>query len=152
MNEPKRPTLSTGIYYRDPLAALKWLEAAFGFEPVMVVTSPDGTLVHSEMRLGDGLIMIGGERDARHQSPLSLGGANTHGVHVQLPSGLDAHYERAREAGAIIDREPANQPYGDRVYTAFDIEGHSWSFGQTVVAMSADEMADATQSTIRDRV
>ncbi len=151
MTESTRPTLSTGIYYRDPLAALKWLEEAFGFEPTMVVTAPDGSLLHSEMRLGDGMIMIGGERDARHQSPLSLGGANTHGVHVQLTTGIDDHCDRARKAGATIDREPADQPYGDRVYTAFDLEGHSWSFGQTVQVLGQGEMAEATGSTIRER-
>ena len=152
MSEAKRPTLATGVYYRDPQAALKWLETAFGFETTMVVTSPDGTLVHSEMRLGDGMIMIGGEHDERHRSPASTGGVNTHSIHVQLESGIDAHCERARKAGAKIGREPADQPYGDRVYTAFDLEGHSWSFGQTFAVMSSNEIAEATHSTIRERI
>ncbi len=101
--ELKRPTLSTGVYYRDPKAALKWLEAAFGFEATMVVLDPEGNLAHSELRLGDGMIMIGGEYDERHKSPASVGGGNTQGVHVQLlDDGIDAHYERACKAGAII--------------------------------------------------
>jgi len=151
MTGSARPTLATGVYYRDPIAALRWLEDAFGFEPTMVVMTPEGMLAHSEMRFGDGLIMIGGE-GGRHRSPLALGGASTHGVHVQLTSGIDAHCERARKAGAVIDREPADQPYGDRVYTCFDLEGHSWSFGQTFQTMDRAEMAEATGSTIRERV
>src|SRR5262249_8257804 len=144
MTQAKRPTLATGIYYRDPAAALKWLEQALGFETTLLVTSPDGAIVHSEMRLGDGLIMVGSEYDDRHKSPASAGGVNSHSIHVQLEDGIEAHYERAKKAGAKIARELADQPYGDRVYTAFDPEGHSWSFGQTIVAMSTDEMAKAT--------
>ena len=47
MTQAKRPTLATGVYYRDPAAALKWLEQAFGFETTLLVTSPDGAIAHS---------------------------------------------------------------------------------------------------------
>jgi uncharacterized glyoxalase superfamily protein PhnB len=63
---------------------------------------------------------------------------------VQMPDGLDALCERARAAGATIEREPADQPYGDRIFTCLDPEGHSWSFGQTLQALTPMEMADAT--------
>ncbi|RVD49952.1 glyoxalase, partial [Mesorhizobium sp. M8A.F.Ca.ET.023.02.2.1] len=33
----KHPVLGSGVFYRDPRAALDWLEEAFGFEPSMVV-------------------------------------------------------------------------------------------------------------------
>ena len=35
----KRPTFCAAIYYKDPFAALDWLEQAFGFERTMVITS-----------------------------------------------------------------------------------------------------------------
>ena len=152
MTETRRPTLSTAIAYRDPLAALKWLEQAFGFESTIVVMNPDGTLGHSEMRLGDGMIMVGSEWDERHRSPASIGGMNTQSIHVQLTDGIDAHCERARAAGAVITREPADQFYGDRVYGALDPEGHVWSFGQTFSAMSLDEMAKQGGVSVRERL
>jgi uncharacterized glyoxalase superfamily protein PhnB len=65
-------------------------------------------------------------------------------VHVQLREGLDARCEQARAAGAVIEREPETQPYGDRVFTCRDLEDHPWSFGQTVQAMTPEEMAAAT--------
>jgi len=46
-------------------------------------------------------------------------------VHV---ADVDAHYERARAAGATIDSEPRNQEYGQREYGARDREGHRWWF------------------------
>jgi PhnB protein len=39
---------------------------------------------------------------------------------------VDAHYERARSAGAEIDA-PRDESYG-RTYTARDIDGHPWFF------------------------
>jgi uncharacterized glyoxalase superfamily protein PhnB len=152
MSESNRPSFATGVSYRDPRAALNWLETAFGFETTMVVEGPDGSIAHSEMRAGDGLIMIGGEWDEFHRSPASIGGVNTQSVHLQLDSGLDAHFERALAAGAAIIREPADQFYGDRNYIAADPEGHIWSFGQTIKVMTFDEMATAGGETIRERL
>ena len=152
MSETKRPSLATGVCYRDPRAALKWLEEAFGFETTMVVENPDGTIGHSEMRAGDGVVMVGREWDEYHRSPASIGGVNTQSVHIQLDGGIDAHCERARAAGAVISREPADQFYGDRNYVAVDPEGHVWSFAQTIRVMSYDEMSQAGGRPVRERL
>lgn len=145
MDDPfRRPTLGSAIYYRDPFAALDWLERAFGFERSMVITGADGSLGHSEMRFADGYIMVGPEWTADAASPASVSGKNTQSVHVQLRDGIDAHCERARAAGAAIVQEPADQFYGDRVYKAQDPEGHLWSFGQTVRHVTREEAEAAS--------
>ena len=41
----------------------------------------------------------------------------------------DAHYARAKAAGAEIVRELEDQDYGSRDYSARDFEGNLWSFG-----------------------
>lgn len=69
MSDIARPTLSSALSYQNPKAALEWLEAAFGFEPELVILAPDGSLAHSEMRFGDGLIMVGSEWNPRVKSP-----------------------------------------------------------------------------------
>ena len=145
MNDPfRRPALTSGVFYKAPWAALDWLEKAFGFERSMVITGPDGNLGHSEMRFGDGLIYVGSEWADYTASPASAGGKNTQSIHVQLKDGIDAHCARARAAGAMILQEPADQFYGDRTYRARDPEGHVWTFGQTVRAVSRDEAEKAS--------
>ena len=114
----QRPTFGSAVLYKDPVAALDWLQKAFGFERTMVITDATGKLVHSEMRFGDGYIMVGGEFADFVASPASVGGKNTQSIHVHLKDGLDAHCARARTAGAVIVREPEDQFYGDRVYSA----------------------------------
>jgi len=145
MSDPfKRPTLVSAIIYRHPLAALDWLETAFGFERSMIITSPDGSLAHAEMRFGDGLIYVGSEWADFVASPAALGGRTSQLIHVLVPSDIDAHYARARAAGAAILQEPTDQFYGDRTYRACDLEGHVWVFGAPVRAVSREEAEAAT--------
>ena len=138
-NTEHRPSVASAVCYKDPKTALRWLEEAFGFAPSMVIVGANDELLHSEMRLGDGLLMVGSEWSPMHRSPASIGGLNTQTVHVQLTTDLDAHCERARKAGATIAMEPTMQFYGDRTYRAVDPEGHIWSFGQTVKHTTSDE-------------
>jgi uncharacterized glyoxalase superfamily protein PhnB len=139
-----RPSLSSALSYRDPKAALKWLEKAFGFEAFMVITDAQGNLAHSEMRYGNGIIMVGSEWTADHKSPASLEGKNTQTVHVHLAEDVDKHCARAKAAGAEIIQAPATQFYGDRTYRARDLEGHIWTFGQTVKQVTREEAEKAS--------
>jgi uncharacterized glyoxalase superfamily protein PhnB len=127
-----RPTVVPVLYYGDPWAALDWLKKAFGFERSMIITDGDGKIIHSEMHVGDGLIHLGPECADYTASPTSVSGRNTQSIHVRLQKGLDAHCENARAAGAMIVREPEDQFYGDRAYSAMDPQGHVWTFGQTI--------------------
>jgi len=134
-----RPTLGSALAYKDPEAALEWLETAFGFEPSMVIRDENGKLVHSEMHFGSGYIMVGDEWAENVKAPSSVGGANTQNIHIQIETDVDAHCERARSAGAKIVQEPETQFYGDRTYRALDPEGHMWTVGQTVKTMTPEE-------------
>jgi uncharacterized glyoxalase superfamily protein PhnB len=135
----KHAVLGSGVFYQDPRAALVWLQAAFGFEPSMLVSDADGRLVHAEMRFGDGYIIIDYEWAGHIASPASVGGRNAQSVYVRLKEGLDAHCAKARAAGAEIVEEPADHFYGERQYRARDPEGHVWTFTQTVRVVPREE-------------
>jgi uncharacterized glyoxalase superfamily protein PhnB len=144
MDDPfKHATLGAGVFYSDPIAALGWLEQAFGFRRSILVTDRAGNLVHSEMRFADAYIIVDGEWAEDVASPASLGGKNTQSVYLRLGGGLDEHCARARAAGAEIVEEPADQPYGERTYRARDPEGHIWTFAQTVRQVSREEAESA---------
>jgi uncharacterized glyoxalase superfamily protein PhnB len=138
--------LSSAVSYRDPKTAFRWLEAAFGFEPVIVILDADGNLAHSEMSYGNSFVMVGSEWDDQHRSPKSVDGKNTQSVHVQLAQGedIDAHCAHARKAGAEIVQEPQTQFYGDRTYRARDPEGHIWTFGVTIKTMTPAQWDEAS--------
>ncbi|HEY5412552.1 MAG TPA: VOC family protein [Caulobacteraceae bacterium] len=116
------------LHYRDPEAALRWLEAVFGLETEMMVSDPEGKLAFARVQ---GPVGIVAEAPGR-PSPASLGGASTQTVDVTLSDDLDAHYRRALQAGARIVIEPRQEFYGATNYVAADLEGHLWCFSQRV--------------------
>ncbi len=145
------------VFYRDPMAALKWLEQAFGFEISLLVTDDNGRVGHAEMRFGDGHIGVGEEwgaegliGPAKMRSPASLDYAGTQFIRVSLDAGIDDHCARAEAAGARITQRPEDQFYGARVYRALDPEGHVWCFDQDIEDVSVADMEKASGLTIKE--
>jgi PhnB protein len=117
------------LLYEDGAAAIEFLEQAFGFEEAMRMDDENGVVNHAELRLGDDSIMLGDPGDD-YKSPKNAD-HYTALVHVYVDD-VDAHFERAKAAGAEIVMEPTDQEYGDRRYDAKDPEGHLWSFAMTL--------------------
>jgi uncharacterized glyoxalase superfamily protein PhnB len=135
------PRISSSLYYQDAAKAIDWLCHAFGFELQLKIEGEGGRIEHSELRYGEGLVMVGEETPGPRrpeatwrQSPRSIQGANTQNMMLYVDD-VDAHCARARAAGATIASEPTNTDYGDeywedRGYEAVDLEGHHWWFYQ----------------------
>ena len=135
---PAGPRIIPYLLYEDVAAALDWLSRAFGFEEEGDrFTGADGKVNHAAMKLGDGMIMMGCPGPS-YKSPKRLG-QSTQQLYVYVED-VDAHFERARKAGATILEEPKDQFYGDRRYGATDPEGHQWYFAQHVRDVSPEEM------------
>ncbi len=136
------PRIAPGVYYQDAGRMIDWLCQAFGFEVRLKFEDENGRIAHSELTLGDGVIMVGEELsgDIRRfstdrLSPLNAR-CNTQNLMVFVDD-VDAHCARARAAGAQVVAEPELHDYGagywvDRAYGAIDPEGHLWWFTQRV--------------------
>jgi uncharacterized glyoxalase superfamily protein PhnB len=133
------PTISPYLYYENVGAAIDWLGKVFGLEKRLVMPGPGGTVMHAELETGAGLVMLG-KADAAHgsRSPRAVG-AVTQSLYVYVPD-VDAHFARARGAGATILSEPAEMFWGDKMYAAADLEGHRWSFAQHVREVAPEDM------------
>ena len=127
---PAKPTarIIPFLYADDVAAYLEFLTKAFGFETKLHEVDPnDPEHEHAETSLGGAFVMIS------HASP-KFGSASPRTLparhssnYVYVPD-VDAHFQRARTAGATIEGEPADMPWADRMYTARDPEGHQWFF------------------------
>jgi len=139
-NPPKNmPRITPYLHYQDVAAAVQWIEKAYGLEPRFTLPDPKGGLMHAEMVLADGLVMMGPANKAHGTlSPRDLPAVNQ-GLYVYVDD-LQRHYERAREAGARIIMEPETMFWGDRIYASLDIEGHQWTFGQHVEDVPPEKM------------
>lgn len=133
------PRVTPAVFYDDAKAAIAFLCRAFGFTVRIQVDGPDGTVVHSELELGDGVVMVStaGKRSERahplpSRSPRAIGGAITQSLAIYVDD-ADAHCAQARAGGARIVEEPTTTDYGpeywsDRGYRTEDPEGHTWWF------------------------
>jgi uncharacterized glyoxalase superfamily protein PhnB len=124
-------TIVPALRYRDAAAAVDWLCEAFGFEKHLVVPGEDGAIAHAQLTFGNGMIMLGSGHGGGYDDLIvqpADAGAVTQAPYI-IVAEVDAHYERARAAGAEIVMEIADQDYGGRLYVCRDPEGHVWNFG-----------------------
>jgi uncharacterized glyoxalase superfamily protein PhnB len=131
------PSVIPMLTYEDGIAALEWLAKAFGFRETQRLTAPDGRLSHGEMDVGDGQIMLASptpdyQSPKRHREVCAQARKWSavpwiiDGVLVFVDD-LDAHFSRAKAAGATILSGIEEGPPGRR-YRAEDLEGHRWFF------------------------
>jgi len=80
------PRIASAVYYDDAPAAIDWLGRAFGFEVRVRIEGEGGSIEHSELTYGEGLIMVGqaglSHKPSFRKSPRSIGGANTQNLMV----------------------------------------------------------------------
>jgi len=133
------PAVIPMIAYENGPRAMDWLARAFGFRERARMLGEDGRLTHGEMEAGDGLIMLATpsphyQAPKRHRAECEIVARWSEvpyiidGVLVYVDD-VEAHFERAREAGAEILSPPEEGGQGKR-YRAEDLEGHRWMFMQ----------------------
>ncbi len=120
------------LTYRDAPRMLQWLCDAFGFERRAVYDDPSGGIVHAELTLGNGMIMLGSERTdgafaALQSTPARLKGT-TQSPYLVV-SDADAVHARVVALGGEIVMPIEDKPYGGRAFSCRDPEGHLWNVG-----------------------
>ena len=133
------PAVIPMIAYENGAAAMDWLSRAFGFRERARMLGENGRLSHGEMEAGDGMIMLAtpsphyrGPKHHREECEQAQRWSEVpyiiDGVLVYVDD-VDAHFHRAKEAGARI-LSPVEQGQEGKRYRAEDIEGHRWMFMQ----------------------
>lgn len=120
------------LRYADAATAIAFLCDVLGFERRLVVDGPNGSILHAELTIGaGGMVMLGSADPAGTDKYMRLPGEAsgvTMTCYVTVPE-IDAHYARAVAGGAAILRPIEDQEYGGRDYTCRDPEGNIWTFG-----------------------
>jgi uncharacterized glyoxalase superfamily protein PhnB len=106
-------------------SSARFLTRAFGFHVVDRTVGGAGGL-HAELELGDGRIYLG-QPLSGFRNPATVG--RTSEVFV-LVDDVDAHYRRAKDAGAKVIEELNDLPFGHRRYGCVDPQGREWFFAQ----------------------
>lgn len=127
-------TIIPTMKYKNASAAVDWLSLAFGFKKKAIYDDAEGRIVHAQLTIGNGMIMISSESDTPYGRlmavPKDIDNINTQSANIVLDdSVMEAHYENAIRAGAKVALALEKQDYGGHAYSVFDPEGHLWNFG-----------------------
>ena len=112
-------TVIPEVPYSDVVAAARWLCNAFGFAERLRIGAH-----RIQLRVGDASIVV-------VERGVGAGPSPSCRVLVRVES-ADAHHAQATAAGAHVVSEPTDYPYGERQYSALDLEGHRWTFSQSI--------------------
>ena len=125
----KSPVIPS-MRYRDA-AAIDWLCRVLGFSRHLVVPGEGNAVAHAQLTLGDGMIMLGSERDDEYGQVMTVPGphgANTQSAYVVVNDPQVVH-DRVLEAGADIVMPLQHPEYGGAFFACRDPEGHVWNIG-----------------------
>jgi uncharacterized glyoxalase superfamily protein PhnB len=122
------PALTPYIVVSDARRAMDWYAEVFGAQRRGELhVNADGTIGHAEVGLGDAVLMFSEASDLWPDVPVRAPDSPatfSHTLHLEVED-VDASTERARRAGASVEREPTDQPYG-RGSVIVDPFGHRW--------------------------
>ena len=92
------PDVYPSLRYQNAMAAIDWLENAFGFKRVVVYPGDDGGVAHAELAFGNGAIMLGSVQHAAGQTRTNAG-EEASVIYLRVDD-VEAHYNRAKNYGA----------------------------------------------------
>lgn len=135
-------TVTPYLIVQGAAKTIDFAQKAFGaelaFEPM---TTPQGKIMHAEMKIGDSRVMLSDANDQHPPMPSML--------HVYVPN-VDAVYQKALKAGGASTMKPTDMFYGDRGASVKDPAGIAWYMATHTEDISPQEMKKRAEAHARD--
>lgn len=131
-------TLTSAIAVKGATKALDFYKKIFGAKVLIKMDGPKGSIVHSELQIGDSVLMLSDEDPQYNHSPKSVGSSTV--VFNLYVEDVDKTVKKAVKAGAKIIIPVADQFYGDRSGRIRDPFGHVWIISTHIEDVSPKEM------------
>jgi PhnB protein len=131
-------TMTPQLTVKSSAQAIDFYKRAFGARELVRMASPDGKIMHAELKVGDSLFFLTDEfPDMGGRAPQSLGGS-TGSYHLYVPN-VDTAFKRAIDAGAQVAMPVADMFWGDRYGKVRDPFGHEWGLATHKEDLSSAE-------------
>lgn len=130
------------LVVEDANKLVEFVKKAFNAQEHHVSRTPDGAVVHAEVRIAGAPIMIGGGRPG--------GGLSTAMIYIYTTD-TDAMYKSAIEAGGTSVMAPADQFYGDRNAGVKDFAGNQWWIATHVEDVAPEELEKRMKVVMQQR-
>ncbi|MGH9774965.1 MAG: VOC family protein [Candidatus Acidiferrales bacterium] len=130
-------SLIPALTCRDAARAIDYYKNALGAVEVMRMPSPDGRIMHAELRIGDSTLMLGDEYPGMSVAPTSELPSSSLFVYLE---DVDTVFNRAIAAGGTLVMPVQNMFWGDRYGKFKDPFGHHWGLATHVEDVAPEEM------------
>ena len=127
------------LMFQDTRAAIDFYQRAFGAKERLCMKSSEGRIQHAEVEIGNSVLMMADENAAIEAWSITHFGGSPVSFLIYTED-CDAMHQRALAAGATSTREPADQPYGDRMAGVRDPFGYRWFLATHLRDLSQEEL------------
>jgi uncharacterized glyoxalase superfamily protein PhnB len=127
------------LHVKDAARAIEFYKQAFGAEEKFRLSEPGGRIGHAELVFNGTTLMLSDEFPEYGIRGPQPNGGTTVTIHLHVDD-ADEVIKRAAAAGAVIERAPQDQFYGERSGTLCDPFGHRWNIGHHIEDVPFDEM------------
>ena len=135
-------TVTPSLVVRGAAEAIEFYKKALGAEELVRMPSPDGKIMHAELKIGDSIIFISDEfpNMGVSKAPQSLGGT-TGTLHLYVPD-VDSAFQRAINAGGKTTMPVADMFWGDRYGHVLDPFGFVWAIATRKEELTPEQMRE----------
>jgi uncharacterized glyoxalase superfamily protein PhnB len=124
---------------RDAAKAIEFYRSVFGAVEKLRLVESGGRVGHAELDFNGTTLMLSEEYpEYGINGPEKIGGTPVT-IHWHVDN-ADEVIGRAVDAGAVLERPPQDQFYGERSGCFRDPFGHRWNIGHHIEDVSAEEM------------
>ncbi|HEV8700358.1 MAG TPA: VOC family protein [Candidatus Polarisedimenticolia bacterium] len=135
-------TVTPYLVVKDAKRALEYYGKAFGAETKLSMPTPDGRIMHAEVRIGSSMVFVTDENPEmapKVKAPASTGGVVTGSIFLYVPD-VDAVFKRAVDAGASVIMPVTDMFWGDRFGKIVDPFGQHWGIATHTEDVPPQEM------------
>jgi|SRR5215471_10146069 len=131
-------TITASLTCKDAAKAIDFYKKAFGATERLRMNSPDGSVMHAELQIGDSLLFLGGEFPGMAAAPAD-GALPSSGLYLYVED-ADALFNQAVATGCQVTMPLTNMFWGDRYGKVVDPFGHHWGISTRVEEVSPEEV------------
>lgn len=135
-------TVTPYLVVKDAKRALEYYKKAFGAETKTSMPTPDGRIMHAEVRIGNSMVFVSDElldQAPKIKAPQSTDGIVTGSTFLYVPD-VDVVFKRAVDSGATVTMPVTDMFWGDRFGKVVDPFGHHWGIATHKEDLTPEEI------------
>jgi PhnB protein len=121
---------------------IDFLKASFDATENHRSVTPEGRIMHAQLKIGDSFVMMGESTGEWKPMPCTI---------YMYIADVDSVYSKAVKAGGKTLREPTNEFYGDRICGIEDPLGNQWWIAAHIEDVSPEEMKKRSEKIVKQR-